>query len=252
MLLLLFFKKTKEVFTIKEQVITVWSPAGLNTAKVSWPLANHIARHTTIALVELPCMGIPRLALQADCLDRTLHTDAAILEYERKNSSPIDFCQKVSDNLAILAANAYALPDHPVVHKVENSQTVQSFPAHFINRARKKGYSVIIFDCQGVLVSPMTFFALKQANTIILVVDDPSDLAWTLINKERLVDAYDIDVNAFLATTITTSPQYYEEIQKVLKCPVLPLHKIVHALADQGSSTTAKNQHLKQEQVVTG
>lgn len=90
------FQKTKEVFTIKEQVITVWSPAGLNTAKVSWPLANHIARHTTIALVELPCMGIPRLALQADCLDRTLHTDAAILEYERKTVHQLTFAKRLA------------------------------------------------------------------------------------------------------------------------------------------------------------
>ncbi len=227
---MLFFKKGRENLVIKSQVIAVWGPGGNNTVKVSWPLANEISKHTTTALVELPCVGIPRLAVEADRLDRNLNVDNAILEYERKNGSPISFCHKIDDNLAVLPINPYGLPDHPVIHKVTKPETLQTFPHYFINQARKGGYSVIVFDCQGVLVSPMTFFALQQANRVVLVVDEPSEIAWTLVNKERLIDTYKIRPDAFIATTNQMTQKYYEEIEDVLKCPVLAKDKIIEAI----------------------
>lgn len=225
--------------------MAVWSPNGNNTAKVSWALAQALIQHTSVALVELPCLGVPRLATEANLLDRNHHVDNAILEYERKNTPPDLFWQRPHDNLVILPANPYALPDHPTVHKVEQLDTLKSFPNFFLNQARKKGFSTILFDCQGGLTSPMTFFALRQAQKIILTVEHPTDLPWILINLRRLTETYNLPPSSFIATT--TSPQirqFYEEVEQVLPCSVLPIEKFVPALAalvsDGGANSEAK------------
>lgn len=238
---MLFFFNKKQNLIIKDQVIAIWGPSGSNTSKVSWPLAKEISRHTSIALVELPCQGIPRLAIEAEILDRQQHTEAAILDYERKNGNPINLCHRISETFSLLAANPYGLPDHPVVHKVTRPETLQFFPNHFANQARKSGYNVIAFDCQGTLVSPMTFFALHLATKIILVADSPSEIAWALVNKERLIDTYKIKQEAFIATTINTAKQYYSEIEKVLKCPVLSTDGIVELIADSYNDREVKS-----------
>lgn len=230
---MVFRNKTKIGFPLPENNIAVWSPGANNTAQVSLELAREAARHTTVALVELPCLGIPRLAFETDILDRTNHTDMAILEYERKNRSPFDFCSKPGDNLAVLPANPYALPDHPVVHKVSNPETLKTFPAFFACQARKHGYRTVIFDCQGVFVSPMTFYSLRQAHKIILVVDRPSDIAWSLLNKKRLTEIYHFDEYSFVATSAGPGNQlYHEEIRSVLKCEFLPADKLILALTE--------------------
>lgn len=243
-----WFKKGKKDLIIKEQILTIWSPCGHNTAKVSWAIANEIANHTGTALVELPCHGTPRLAVEAEIFDRMLHTDAAILEYERNNGSPMNFCHKPKENLAVLPANPYGLPDHPVVHKVTRPDTLQSFPGNFVNQARKSGYSVILFDCQGTLVSPMTFFALQLAKKIILVVDSPAEIAWALVNKERLMDTYEIAEQNFIATTINTAKQYHEEVAKVLKCPVVTLEEIPEVISEDLNNSSLP---LAQKQVIS-
>jgi hypothetical protein len=228
-----FKKKGQKQLSFLPQAVVIWGPGGNNSAKISWPLAKEISKHTKVALVELPCSGIPRLTYEADILDRSNHTEAAILEYERKGSSPMSFCHKIEDNLAILPANPYSLPDHPVVHKVSNQETLQNFPGFFLKQARISGYSVIIFDCQGSLVSPMTFFSLQMAQKIVFVVDWPSDIAWSLVNKERLIDTYKIMESSFLAVTTLTSPNYHEDIEKVLKCPVIRIKEMPNLLSTQ-------------------
>lgn len=224
--LLLFKPKENKKLFFQEQTIVIWNPGGNNTSKISWFIAKEIAKSTTVALAELPCLGIPRLANEADIMHRTNHADTAILEYERKGCPPMDFWHKIQDNLAVLPANPYALPDHPVVHKVFSPETLQTFPRFFTNEARKSGYRVIIFDCQGLLVSPMTFFALQQAQKIILAVDSPADIAWALINKERLTDTYRVNENAFFGTTMNYT-QYHEEMSRVLKSPFISKEKLI-------------------------
>ncbi len=240
----MFFRNKPAVAPdIRKQTIAVWSPGGNNTSVVSLSLAKSISAHTGTFLVELPCLGIPRLAVESGLMDRSNHVDEALLEYERKGSSPTDFCVSAGQNLAVLAANPYALPDHPVVHKVCAADTLQKFPEFCAAQAFKNGYQVVIFDCQGVLASPMTFYALRLANKIILVVERPSDIAWSLLNKRRLTDGYNIDADAFVASAI--DERYLGEISEVLRCPVLPVSKLA-CLAVSGHRETATALQRKQ------
>jgi len=228
---------------IRRQTIAVWSPGGNNTSVVSLALAKSISAYTGTVLVELPCLGIPHLAVESGLMDRGKHVDAALLEYERNGSSPIDFCINTGQNLALLAANPYALPDHPVVHKISAPETLQNFPEFCVTQARKNSYRVVIFDCQGVLASPMTFYALRLADAIILVVERPSDIAWTLLNKKRLIDGYNIAANAFIASAM--DDRYLAEISEVLECPVLPVAKLAN-LVVSGKPGTSPVLHRKQ------
>lgn len=169
-------------------------------------------------------------------MDRIHHTDNAILEYERNNTPPDLFWQCPQKHLVVLPANPYALPDHPAVHKVAELDTLKTFPNFFLNQARKKGFGTIVFDCQGGLTSPMTFFALRQAQKIILTVESPTDLPWMLLNLRRLTETYNLPLSSFMATTTTQQiRQFYEEIEQVLQCSVLPINKLATALISQES-----------------
>jgi len=254
---LFFPKKLMAAATAGNLAIAVWSPGAYNTAGISLRLAKEAARHTNTALVELPCMGIPRLALEAGILNRANHTDAAILAYERNGSSPLKFCHNISDTLAVLPANPYALPDHPVVHKVTGSDTLQSFPGFFLDQARTGGYSAVIFECQGGLVSPMTFCALRKSGKVLLVVDGPSDIAWSLLNKKRLTETYNVKEKFFYVTTAgSEKSKYGMEIERVLKCPFIAPDKLAEIFtaargqapeqiqgedSDQGSENTGRS-----------
>ena len=243
----MFFRNnTSTPLLVRKQTVVVWSPGGKNTTAISLALAQRISAYTRTILVELPCLGIPRLAIEAGIMDRTNNADAAILEFERKGGSPLRFCTRCGDNLIILPANPYALPDHPVVHKVSDSRTLPEFPGFLINEAEKSGHQVVIFDCQGVLASPMTFYSLKLADKIILVVDKPSDIAWSLLNKKRLVEGYEINEKSFVVSA--DDKTYFEEIEKVLQCPVVSLDSLINILDYKQES---KNYLPQQKEVVT-
>jgi pilus assembly protein CpaF len=208
---------------IKDQIIAIWSPAGNNTAAISLQLAKEIAQVKFVALVEIPCRGVPMLAVEGNLLDRNKNTDLAILEYEKRKASPLEFFHQTNNSLAILPANAYALPDHPVTHKVEQQETLHDFPIYLINQVRKKGYNVIIYDLQGSLVEPMTFFSLQHADKIFIHVNSPAEVSWALVNKQRLIETYNLKEERFL---VLTDLETLEEIEKVLKSPTFSTKQV--------------------------
>jgi len=82
----------------------------------------------------------------------------------------------------------------------------------------------------------MTFYALRLADTIILVVERPSDIAWTLLNKKRLIEGYNIAANTFVASAM--DDRYLGEISEVLECPVLPVAKLANLVVSEKAATS--------------
>lgn len=181
-------------------VLCFWSPYGRDTAKLSLNTAKELARFTSVLLAELPCMGIPRLALLTQKMDREKNTDTLILEYEKKKAIRMTQVHKESDTLSILSANAYGIPDHPVCSRVE-LETLIKFPGILINSARQDGINTIIFELQGQLATPMTFFALKKADRILIPVDRPEEAAFALINIKRMIDVFCYEKEKLLILT---------------------------------------------------
>ena len=168
------------------KVLAVWSPAGSNTARFSLELGQEIALYTTVALAELSCQGIPRLGFISDVTEREKCAETALLELEKTGYLSLSQLIVRSDRLALLPASVYASPDYPVINRI-SLQTLMDYPVKFSNTARKLGYSTILFECQGQITSPMTFFALKNADLVLLVVRDLDDLAFTLLNVRSLL-----------------------------------------------------------------
>ncbi len=170
-------------------VIAVWGPGGNNTAQFSLHLATELARHKKVMLAELPCLGIPRLGFAAGIMDRDNHTEAAIIELAKKAELSLDQLHKQQEMLALLPASVFAVPDYPVTLKVE-LETLVDFPASLIQKAAKLGYEIVVLECQGQLTSPMTFFAVKLADTVIIPVKEPQEIAFSLINIKRLIQMF--------------------------------------------------------------
>jgi hypothetical protein len=168
------------------KVITVWAPGGNNTAQLSLNLARKLARQKKVLLVELPCLGIPRLGFAAGIMDRDNHTEAAIIELGKKVGLTLTQLHKKSEMLALLPAGVFAVPDYPVTLKVE-LETLIEFPAALIQKATQLCYELIVFECQGQLTTPMTFFAIKLADTVIVSAEEPAEIAYSLINIKRLI-----------------------------------------------------------------
>jgi hypothetical protein len=205
-------RASAHILAIPPQVIAVWGPGGNNTADFTLHLAQELAKHTRVLLVELPCLGIPRLSFALDILDRNNHVEAALSEFWYKGQISLDYLHQVDGNLALLPISAFANPDNPLSMRVE-LDVLLDFPVQLINSARQKGYGVVIMICQGQLTHPMTFFTLKSAEKVIIPVNEPSTIAYSLLNIKKLVHTFKVSIDKFLIV----SPQNIETIREVMR-----------------------------------
>lgn len=209
----MFKKKSGASYKINipSQVISVWGPGGNNTADFCLNLARELSANTYVLLVELPCLGIPHLSFAANVLDRNNHVEAALTEFWYKGEISLDYLHQVDENLALLPINAFANPTNPLSIRVELDVLI-NFPVQLINSARKKGYNIVIFNCQGQLTHPMTFFALKNSEKIILPVDQPSTIAYSLLNIKKLMNNFKVSPEKF----VVVSSKNIESISEVM------------------------------------
>jgi cellulose biosynthesis protein BcsQ len=182
---------------IKEpKTIALWACTGYNNSELSFRIAKELSRHHRSLVVELPCLGIPRLGFVCNIMDRERHAEAAILDLDNGKGFNWDLVHK-SDGLSLLPANVFAAPDYPVFSKVELNTLIE-FPRMMISESAKKEYQWVVFDCQGQLTNPMTFFALKQSEKVVIPVDNPGDAAYVLANIKRLVNVFKQPSSKFL------------------------------------------------------
>jgi pilus assembly protein CpaF len=185
------------MMNIKEpKTIVLWACTGYNNSELSFRIARELSRNHRCLLAELPCLGIPRLGFVCNIMDRERHAEAAILDLDKGKGFNWDLIHK-SDGLSLLPANVFAAPDYPVFSKVEMNTLIE-FPGMIMSESAKKEYQWIIFDCQGQLTNPMTFFALKQAEKVLIPVDNPGDAAYVLANIKRLVNVFKQPASKFL------------------------------------------------------
>lgn len=180
---------------VKPLVLTIWSPSGLNTAKFSLDLGKEISRSDKAVIAETCCLGIPRLGFCSGILDRLKCLETALQEFEKTGELNLAQLHSVSHNLDLLPASAFACPDYPLLARL-SLETLISYPAKFVDAAKQHGYKVIIFEAQGQITSPMTFFALKNSNYIFLAAN-AEDLGFTLINIKRLVQVFNFPLEKF-------------------------------------------------------
>lgn len=208
------FKKEekKAQYVFPPLVISVWSPMSLNTAPFSLELSRELSHHTSVLLCEINCLGIPKLAFCANIMDREKSMDTVIAEYEKNREINFNSVHLVSETLAILPASAYSNPDYPVPLRVE-TETLVNIPVQLINTACQNGYPMVVFECQGQLTNPMTFFAIKHADYVIIPAGEAAEIAVALSNLKRLIQVFKYSPEIFKIV----SGNNLEEIQEVME-----------------------------------
>lgn len=196
------FNKNKKRLSqrIPPLVLCLWSPFGGNTARLSLGFARELAQFTKVLLAELPCLGIPRLGLLVGQKEKEKNIDTMILEYEKRRRIILDIACSESESLSFLTGNVYGIPDHPLSNRVE-LETLMEFPGVLVKEAREKGFETIVYELQGQLATPLTFFALKQADMILIPLNGPEETAFALINIKRMLEVFYYNPDNFLILT---------------------------------------------------
>jgi len=167
----------------------VWACTGMDTTQLSYRLAQAESEKGKTLLAELPCLGIPRLGFTANIMDRTCSMESVIMKMEQGESLQWQMVHQVHSQLGVLPASVFATPDTPITTKV-NMSTLISVAENLMEFAKGEHCRHLILDCQGQLTSPMTFFALKHADRVIIPINKPTDAAFVLANVRRLVQVY--------------------------------------------------------------
>lgn len=181
----------------KMKILAVWSCTGGNVSELSFALARRLSEQGKTLICELPCLGVPRLGFVSEHLERTRNTENALLALEHGESLSWSMVSEDRERLWVLPASVYAVPDCPVTARV-SIETLIHFSGELQRLAEMKGIDYLVFDCQGQLTSPMSFFALRLAGQIVVPLEQPADLAFTLTNLRRLVKIYRYSPEQFL------------------------------------------------------
>jgi hypothetical protein len=180
---------TSKLSTTELSTTVVWGCTGMDTTQLSYRLALSEAEKGKTLLAELPCLGIPRLGFSADIMDRACNMEAFIMKLEQEKPLEWQWVHQVHSQLGVLPASVFATPDCPVVSKV-SMRTLIKVATSLIEFAKQEKCRHLILDCQGQLTNPMTFFALKHAERVIIPISKPTDAAYVLANLRRLVQIY--------------------------------------------------------------
>ena len=211
----MFFKKRKHTReqgrTIDSQIIVVWGAGGNNTAAFSLKLAEELSQLARVILVELPCLGIPRLSFALEKWDHEQTIETVLTKYWFNGTIMGKGFYEHTPNLALLPISPFAQPDNPLVNRV-GLEVLKNFPGHFANSVWKKGWEIVLFICQGQLIHPLTFFALQSAQQVFLPVNDPSTIAYSTLNIKKLQDVFRFPIQKFKVI----APQHNELIKEVM------------------------------------
>ena len=179
----------------KSGTLAIWTPGGSDGCPAALELAKYMADtyQEKVALIEFPCLGVPRLAVHIDMYDKEKNTDKLLLDFERSENKeiyPVQYFQQVSDLNWVLTMNPYSAPDIALNLKLNKLKTLTDFPSYLKNNLYLEGYKFIIYILQGQIHHPLTFFGIKESERVILNVNFPIELGWGLNCCHKLISNY--------------------------------------------------------------
>ncbi len=180
---------------VEQMTISVWTPGGSDGCPTALELANYVTEtyQEKVAIIEFPCLGIPRLSIHVNLYDKEKNTDKLLLDIERlenKEIYPLQYFLKISDLKWVLPINPYTAPDLVIHLKLNNLKTLTDFPGYLKNNLYLKGYKLIIYILQGQIHHPLTFFGIKESDLVLLNVNFPIELGWGLNCCHKLISNY--------------------------------------------------------------
>lgn len=154
------------------KTIAVANFGGGNTTTIIHKLLNQVPKNSRIAVAEFPCLGIPQLAYTLESseitkLPKEKTIDQLLMDYDMKDPGLLSDYFFVQNNVHYLLANPRSLPENPVVRKITSNRTLINFPL-FLKQKLQENYDYILFLANGTLSHPMTHFALRVADAVVL------------------------------------------------------------------------------------
>ena len=175
--------------------ISIWTPGGSDGSLAALELANYIAKtfKEKVAIVELPCLGIPRLAIHVDIYDKEKNTDKLLLDLERSeytNIYPAKYLLQISNLIGVMTINPFSTPDLSMELRLNKLNTLTDFPGYLKGNLYLEGYKFVIYILQGQIYHPLTFFGVRESDKVILNVNYPIELGWDVSCFNKLTSSY--------------------------------------------------------------
>lgn len=173
-------KNTAQV--IKEQPplsVAIFDPDANSTADTALYLAKEFNTAGKKAIIlEFPCLGLSRLLSRVadpDSIPREKSMDQYLLDLDRGDVKDVERYIASVDGVDCIGGHGKTTSDISVLIKIMNDNTLLQAAAKLANQLYGI-YDLVIFSLQGLLLHPMTFGALRSADSVIVQVKDITSL----------------------------------------------------------------------------
>ncbi|MDU0330489.1 hypothetical protein RW092_09765 [Paenibacillus sp. 3LSP] len=174
-------------------MVALWNPAGTDSSLLLEKLLSQVKkREETAVVVEFPCLGLPRVAYRMGVteLEHAQSVDQLLIDYDRGMLQGIHQYLQHFDGFDGLLIQPKSKPDSPTLIKLQQDKTLSELPAYL--KVHLSGYHYIFTVLQGQLIHPMTFFSLREADQVVLNMNEPVEIIRTYAACKTLKQDYDV------------------------------------------------------------
>lgn len=161
----------------KGVMVALWNPAGSDPTLLLQRLLNLVNKQEESAVVvELPCLGLPRVAYRLGIseLKHGQTVDQLLIDYDRGMLTGVHDYLRHFEGFDGLLIQPKSKVDSPTLIKLQQDKTLSELPAYL--KVHLSGYHYIFVVLQGQLIHPMSFFTLREANHVVLNMNEPVEL----------------------------------------------------------------------------
>ncbi|WP_348622610.1 ATPase, T2SS/T4P/T4SS family [Paenibacillus polymyxa] len=246
--------------TSKTQTIAIANFGGGDSSSFVFELLKQLPKGSKSIVVEFPCLGIPRIGYATQDekiteLQKTKTMDQLILDYDRIGSIDVNDYVFTSNYVDFILTNPNALTDNPVIRKVKSNRTLINLPL-FLKSELGEKYDYIFFVTQGTMIHPMTNFAIRMADAVVLYSNRDAELIGNVLNGKRIVEIFGVANERLFLFSADRHVRFkerpvYKKCSLLLK-EVLQVPPLIVSLKDQArleESPDDDKGQLEQEQV---
>lgn len=184
----------EEQLSGSSKTISIYNACGSDVSSWAISMAKAIYHETGKkgVLVELPCLGIPRLAYQHTeaKYEKEQSIDQLLMDYERDSMRSVEDYIVKGTAFDMIPIFPKSKPDLPTLLKLSKTKTLVDVPQ--VLKSQLSHYPYIYFVLQGQMQHPMTLISLIHASIQLFMIHDAPELIWTNAMHERLTTDYGV------------------------------------------------------------
>ena len=178
------------------KVITVANLAGSDAVDCAIELISQFPKGTKNIIVEMPCIGSPRLAhrkfsKELMMVKKENTIDQFFLDYDREE--PKDVKQYIIEYNKVDYMLLYpkSFSDNPVTNRLNSNRSLIEGPG-YLKQHLQHEYDHIVILVQGMLTHPTTFFSIRCADNVVLYSDRKTDQIGNEMSHDRLYEFFGV------------------------------------------------------------